>query len=208
MSSSKTKDGRHKFKWRTYRGHKVRIDKDLTPLLDRMWELGIGTTNCCQSRCSPSCKHKKRIITYKDGSKFHTFYRTKHCGDRAWIAFDSGRSLEKFLNVVAVYKKWKKGDPDGMYDHIQGHSAKDHPHDVWEVKPYFDNCGVLVHEERIPAVQAMGTRHKTIGVWEEDGCKKNDFRLMPQMWIPRKHFQYIIQRLDLALSKRKKKLNG
>lgn len=196
-------EDRHKFKWMVYKGRKIRIDRDIAPLLSNMWELGIGTTNCCQAVCARSCKHKTKITKYKDGSSLYSKIKTRDCKDRVWIVFDSARSFEKFLNVVAVYEKWKRDKPEGMYEHIQGFTLKSHPHDVWEVIPYFDNLGVMYHEERMPLTKANGfpKGRKTIGILVEDSCKKNQFKMMPQLWFPRKHLEYVEERIRLALDK-------
>jgi hypothetical protein len=195
----------HKFKWMTYEGEKVRIDREIAPLLAKMWRLGIGTTSCCQAVCSRNCKHNRERVKYKDGSEYYKVVKTPRCKDRVLIVFDSARSYEKFLNMVAQYVKWEPGQPDGMYDAIQGHSAS--IIERWEVYPCVDNLGVELRVIRLPVKQADGLpkRRKTVGVFIDDGCKRNDFRMMPQLYFPRKHLSYVEHRLEEALNRKRHK---
>ena len=195
----KTKYGVHSWKWMTYKGEKIRIDRAIAPLISKLWELGIGTTNSCQACCSYAkpCQH---II------KDNEIVRNKDCYQHIWICFDGARSYEKFLNIVAVYEKWENGKPEGMYEHILGYTKISHPHEAWYMKAYIENLGVLSHEERIPIPKdwKFPAGRKTIGVFEEDGCKKNNFKFMPQLHFPRKHLPYVEERLQLALYKKRK----
>ena len=79
----------HTAKILTYNGRKVKIDKDIAPLLSKMWKLGIKTSNSCQGQCATFCQHKQKIITYKDKSTLYTKIKTKYCNDRIWIVFQS-----------------------------------------------------------------------------------------------------------------------
>jgi predicted transposase YbfD/YdcC len=190
----------HKYKWMYYKDSKVRIDRDIAPLLSKMWELGIETYNACQAMCSRSCKHTKKVKKYKDGTSLSYHTKTKHCYDRVWIAFESARALEKFLNIVSVYEKNSDGS---MYDHIQGYSAHEHPHDAWASLLVLENLGIQYHEERTPIPKRWWKRNsKTYGCIVEDGCKKNNFRVAPQLWFPRKHLVYVEERLQLAIDKK------
>jgi hypothetical protein len=42
-------------------------------------------------------------------------------------------------------------------------------------------------------------------MWIDDGCKKNNFIMSPQLTFPREHLSYVEERIELALSKLKKK---
>ena len=189
----------HKFKWVNCNGDKVRIDRNIAPLISNMWKLGIGTTNCCQSVCAPSCKHKNRDIIYKDGSKLQSFYRTKHCGDRIWIVFDSGMSLEKFLNIVAVFEEENDGSNDiGMYGFIHGYCPLKYPNDIWHIDLSFRNNGVDFASRRVKQRLASGTKQKTISILKEISCKNNDFRILPHLYFPSEHLSYVEGKIILA----------
>jgi len=187
----------HSYKWLVYKGNKVRIDREIASLISNLWELGIGTTNSCQASCSYKCDHKWKIFKYKDGSELFKKIKSRYCHDQVWICFDGARSYEKFLNVVAVYED----KPGGMYEHIQGHTIKSHPHNVWTVTTYIENTGIILREERQPVVKSdnLPKHRKTVGVYVEDGCKKNNFKIMPQLHFPRKHISYVEQKLKEAL---------
>lgn len=202
---------RHPFHWLiSPQGDRVRIDREIAPLLTKMWQLGIRTTNSCQEHCSPTCPHKPKKIKYSDGSVLYTHTKTKSCGNRIWIVFETAKSLEKFYNYVAVWAPYaKKGEPfaspemhDIYHDIVDNCSQKYYP-DSWERRDYICNWGIELSSKRIPATQASGEKVKTIGILTEVGCKKNNFKIMPQLYIPRKHLSYVEERLDIALKKKK-----
>ena len=209
----KTKDGRHTFKWRTYRGCKVRIDEDIVSLLDKMWALGIGTTNCCQEHCNFNCDHKWTHKKYKNGTTHSRHNVTKHCYNSVWMVFETSRDAEKFYNIVAEYvpESWKDENESSMYNLMSCDRAvlsshkrssrriKSNP-DSWSWCFILHNYGVEGHFGR----PKWGNKRSTVEMWIEDGCKKNDFILAPQITFPRKHLKYVEERLQLALNKKKK----
>lgn len=206
------KSGRHPFKWMVYEGEKIRIDRDIVPLLSKMWEYGIHTTNSCQGVCSREyCKHKVVVKKLKNGNLYDKVLRTKNCGDRIWIAFASARDMERFYNLVAVYEKWRRGQPDSMYEKINGWAGRDvvkggkfkfeRNSDNWEVQLHMPNEGVLGHWIEIP--NGFPNESKFITVWEEDECPRNNFRIQPQIWFPRKHLSYVMEKIELAVNRKR-----
>jgi hypothetical protein len=88
----------HPYKLLTYKGKKVEIDKDIAPLISKMWKLKIGTRNCCQN----------------------------YSGDgRVWIVFDNARSMSKFF--IFVFSKYEVGKSLEMHKHIRGFTVNTHP---------------------------------------------------------------------------------
>lgn len=203
-----TKNGRHHFKWMLYQGQKIRIDRDIVPLLTSMWELGIGTTNSCQGVCSRNC-HKVTHTKLKDGTIYSDYKRTADCKSRIWIAFDSAKSLERFTNLVAVYEKDNR---DSMYELINGWSSHDEwkrgkfrciPNpDNWEHIHHMPNLGVRFHVERFP--NNIPSEPKYYHAYVDDDCPRNNFRMEPQIKFPRKHLSYVMERLNLALQRKGK----
>ncbi len=195
-----TKDGRHHFKWMTYEGQKVRIDKDVVPMLTLLWKMGIKTSNSCHGHCSFNCKHKSKITKMKDGGLLYGHTITKHCYDNVWLVFDEALDVEDFFNAVAEYVHIE--DEEGtMYAHIQGHSAKRYPHENWVLRFYPRNYGEVGHWGR----PIFNGKRSTQQMWIETGCEENNFIMQPQLTFPRKHLPYIEERLKLALKNRKKK---
>jgi hypothetical protein len=204
----KTKDGRHKFKWRTYKGHKVRIDEDLVSLIDKMWALGIGTRSCCQEHCSFSCAHKWTTTKYKDGTSYSRHNKTKSCYNNVWMCFETSKDAEKFYNIVAeyVHDSWKDENKSSMYNLMScdrfvacaGKKFK-YPIDSWQWSFLLENNGVEGHFGR----PKWGNKRSTVEMWIEDGCKKNNFIIVPQITFPRKHIKHVEERLQLALNKKK-----
>lgn len=209
--TKRDKNGRHPFKWMTYEGCKVRIDRDIVSLLGNMWELGIHTTNSCQGVCARKC-HKYKHTKLKGGGIYSDPIRTPSCGNRIWIAFDSARSLERFINLVAVYEKYEKGKPDSMYQLINGFGSRDEwkrgkfrciPNlDNWEYIHPMPNRGIRDHVERF--LNDIPGETKYYYAFVEDDCPKNNFRMEPQIQFPRKHLAYVMERLELALKRKKK----
>jgi hypothetical protein len=207
-----TKSGRHHFKWLNHQGQKIRIDRDIAPLLTEMWALGIQTTNSCQGVCSTKCKHKLKIKKLKGGNTLFDKVLTPECRSYVWIAFQSAKDMERFYNLVAVYEKQERDQPVNMYAIINGWAGKDvkrngkfvrwerHP-DNWEVVNHMPNNGIRGHEEK--GVNNIPGKPKFFLYWEEDDCSQNDFRMEPQVKFPRKHLQYVMERLQVANSKRK-----
>lgn len=213
MSKSTKKIMHHPFKWMMYDGQKVRIDKDIAPLLDSMWKLGIHTTSSCQAVCSRKCKHKFKIKNLKGGVHFREKVLTPNCKDRIWIAFAGARDMERFYNLVVVYEKWEWGKRDTMYDLINGwagHDIKKHGKfvryqpspDNWETIHSMPNLGIRCHVERFP--NNIPGEHKYYYAFVEDDCPKNKFRMQPQIQFPRKHLGYVVERLNKALERKKK----
>lgn len=185
----------HKCKILIYRGERIRIDREIAPLISKMWKLGINTTNCCQAHCLTSCKHTD----------------TNSCKQYMWLCFETAVDAEKFYNFVAVYEK---DNSESMYDKIGvfptiGDRGAPPDSDRWRMEVYTQNLGIHLHEERVVINEAekkyFPRHHKTYGVLVEDYCKKNNFIFMPQLFIPRKHLSYLEERLDLALVKKRKR---
>lgn len=200
----KNKDGSHKFKWRTYKGNKVRIDEDLVSLIDSMWALGIGTTNCCQEQCSFNCAHLYKYKKYKNGTTHSSIIATKHCYDNVWMCFETAKDAEKFYNIVAEYipDSCKDENKSSMYnlmscDRGVGDTYKKAGTDRWAWHFLLRNYGVEGHFGR-PTYKG---KRETYDMWIEDGCKENDFILSPQITFPRKHLKYVEDRLQLAVDK-------
>lgn len=184
----KNKDGRHPFKWMRYNRRNIRIDRDIVPLISKMWEAGIGTTNSCQEHCSLDCPHKYKVIR-----NVHTPIRTKHCLNSVWIAFESSSDLELLFNIVAEYAPYDKDD--AMYHKMRADrfvdSRKMIPNN-WAFSFLLSNLGVEGHFGR----PTFNGKRSTQEMWIEDGCKKNNFRLQPQITIPKIHVPYVVARLD------------
>jgi hypothetical protein len=200
----KTKDGRHKFKWRIYDGRKVRIDEELAPILDKMWKLGIRTTNCCQQHCSFACGHKHNVKKMKDGSEYFKVIRTKRCGKDVWIVFESCKDVERLYNIVAEYDS--SYNDETMYNKMSagrfiqtGATKYRSSIEGWAFSFFMNNHGVEGHWGR----PTFNGKRSTREMWIDDGCEKNDFVIQPQITFPRKHLKYVEQRLTLALSNRK-----
>ncbi len=204
--TSLTKDGRHRFRWMTYDGYKVRIDRDIAPLIEKMWKLGIRTTNSCQAHCNFNCSHKIKVHPVaKDGTQFFETIKTKHCNNNVWLAFESVREVEKLYNIVAEYDT-KEGSmyelmscDRGLFTRGQKKS-KYRKDDSWAFTFIFFNNGVRGHFGR-PTENGKRLPYE---IWIEDGCGKNNFVLSPQITFPRKHLSYVEHRLDLEIKKRKK----
>jgi len=207
MKDDLTKDGRHRFKWKTYDGEKIRIDRQIAPLLEKMWALGIRTTNCCQASCNFNCNHKiKAHPVDEDGCQFFETIETKDCYNNIWIAFESARELEKFYNIVAEYSE----KDESMYHlmscdrqlYTKGQKrSKYRSKDSWAFIFIFFNNGVKGHFGR----PVENGKRLSYNVWIEDGCDHNDFVLSPQITFPQKHLAYVEQRLNLALAKKANK---
>jgi hypothetical protein len=190
---------RHPFKWLTYHGQKIRIDREIAPLISMLWELEIGTISCCQASCpySRSCGHS---LNKKTSNKI----KTKLCNNHVWLVFDNARSLEQFYNYVAIYEEDYPGKPVGMQEHIRGYTLGSHP-EAWEMFAWTENRGVVCREERIPIPKEerkyWPKGRKSMWIAVDDHCDQNDFRLMPQLWFPRAHLAYVEDRLRQALTK-------
>jgi len=197
-------NGKHSFKWMKYKNEKIRIDKDIAPLIQTMWDLGIHTSNCCQGVCSKNCSHKTKHATLKDGGILSEKIKTSECGNRIWIVFSSAKDMEKFYNLVAVYEK----NNNGMYDLINGWAGRNisksgkfiryqPSKDNWEVIHYMPNLGVNLHLKRVKNNATKNPKYYYI--LDEEKCKKNKFVLRPQITFPRKHLDYVIERLNKAI---------
>ncbi len=191
----------HKLKWMTYQGEKVRIDREIAPLLAKMWELGIKTQSCCQAHCKYSCKHKCTAEKLESGTISFTISKdSKDCKQYVWILFHSMADYEKLLNVVAEYDQgWHSmyAQITGSAGHNQGVRWVRHP-DNWEMSPTHHNDGAYGH---------WGSETEdgeTFECWNEDGCKKNKFRIQPHLYFPRKHLPYVEEKLQLVINKRAK----
>jgi hypothetical protein len=205
-----TAQKRHKFKWLTYKGKRIRIDQEIAPLLSKMWELGINTKGCCQATCHFCCNHKWKSSKTKDGFAHYELIETKNCYDSVWLAFESMKDLERLFNSVAEYSQ----ERNSMYHLMNCDCVVRTPDkkgykvwpDSWAFIFYMSNQGVYGHWGR--PTWAKGQRSTQI-LWIEDGCKKNDFVMQPQITFPRKHIPYVEERLQLALdAKEKRKKNA
>lgn len=184
--------GRHPFKILSYNGRKVWIDEDIAPLLSNMWKLGIRTWNSCQGMCSFKCAHKVKIKKLKNGITNYTNIRTKECGKFVWLVFDRAEDLELFYNLVAEPKDFD--NEKSMYGQVESPN-------IWSIKYPMRNHGISGHWGR----PNWGGKRSTQMMWIDDGCKKNNFIMSPQLTFPREHLSYVEERIELALSKLKKK---
>lgn len=204
---TKRKDGRHSFNWLKYNGKNVAIDKEIVPLLSKMWKLGIKTTASCQQVCSFACKHKRKVVKSKDGNYLKPIY-TKHCLSNIWLAFESAKDVEALYNYVAEYKKpatWEEAR-NSMYGLMNcdlcTQNTKNqflYPDNAWAFLFVMANNGVYGHWGR-PTFNGKRVGYE---MWIKDGCKKNNFVIEPQITFPRLHLQYVEERLDLAISKKR-----
>lgn len=189
----------HPYKIVNYKGNKIRIDKGILSLLTKMWKLGIVTTNSCQSFCSFSCNHKRKIIKNKKYGKYSKIITTRNCRNNIWIVFNSIKDLEKFYNYVAEYYPVDNKMYSNMHcDLAFFHNKKSKDLDSWSMVCSMDNDGVYGHTEK-----SMCWGKKSL-MFVEDGCKKNKFVVRPQLTIPHKHLAYVEARLQLALDKKSK----
>lgn len=196
----KTKNrSRHPYKWFVYNGRNIRIDKEIAPLISKMWKLGILTISSCQAVCSFNCIHKNINKLNKKTKEIHTtIIPTKHCYNNVWIAFDSCLDIELFYDIVAKYDSKN----DSMYSKIKNFSffKKKFISENWSCIFPIKNLGIKGHWGR-PTING---KRLSSQVWIEDRCKKNDFCIQPQLTFPRKHLPYVEERLDLAIKDIKK----
>lgn len=191
----------HKTKYINFNNKRFIIDAEIAPLISNIWKLDIKTTSCCQGHCAPSCNHKTKIIKNLDNSATIEKIKGKHCNNYVQICFASGTDFEKFLDIVAEYEKDAE---EGMYYNIdRSFAISKSPTDRWEMVPFFDNRGIELITKRFPIEEdqkhCFPKNHKTYGAFVEIGCKQNDFRLMPQLYFPRKHLKYVEDKIKLAL---------
>ncbi len=185
----------HKGKTLTFRGEKVKIDEDIAPLISNLWKLGIMTTNSCQGQCSFKCNHKVKVHPKdKKGCTYYESLWTKHCQDNIWIVFEHAVDVEKFYNIVAEYVE---NDQGTMYHKMRGGGG---PRDRWCLNFYPRNLGI---QHRVGRPTINGYRSTQL-LYIEDGCKKNDFVMMPQLTFPHKHLSYVEERIALAIKKLRK----
>lgn len=183
--TNKTKDGRHHFKWMKFKGGNVRIDIDIAPLIANMWKLGINTTNSCQAdhdlgwRCCPDTKPSSECTQY------------------VWLAFESARDLEVFLNTVSKYTPGPQNEND-MYHHINHmwFGRRDDKKD-WMIKASCQNYGEQVR------FKFSSNKKPTQVIF--DGSGKNNFIMQPQLSFPREHLPYVEQKIQEALNKKLKR---
>lgn len=187
---------KHKFKWLKFNNQKVRIDAEIASLISDLWKLDISTHNCCQAHCAPSCKHKFN----NDGKIL-----TKHCNNYVWITFTSTKDFEKFLNIVAVYEQ--DAEYNSMYSNIDlccNGPRKSCPGDHWEAKAFMYNLGVTLKETRelIPedCKKYYPKNQKTYGMFNEMGCKENNYAVLMSLFFPRKHLKYVEKKIKEALN--------
>ena len=198
---------RHPFKWMTFKGAKVKIDRDIAPLLAKMWELDINTTNSCQAHCNFACKHKHKIKKDKYGS-YYGIVPTKNCFNCVWLSFSSCKDVEKFYNIVAEYTSDK--NDNNMYSKMccdrgltTGQNRFRRAPDGWAFSFLMSNEGVNGHWGR----PMWRGKRSTQEMWIEDGCDKNDFVIMPQITFPRAHMKYIEAKLDQAIKQKRSNYN-
>lgn len=192
--NKRNKDGRHPFKWLKYKGENVRIDADIASLVSNLWKLGIHTANSCQSQCSFDCGHKIKIHPKdKDGYTFCETIRGKNCGSHIWLVFEKAGDIEKFYNYVCEYAPYT--DQDAMYNNIL--YRKKGSNEKWTIRSYIQNYGVVGHFGK--RMTPNGKRRETVETWIEEGCRKNQFCLQPQLTFPRKHLEYVEKRIEKAL---------
>ena len=199
MKAELTKDGRHRFKWMTYEGQNVRIDRDIAHLMSLMWRLGIETSNSCHAHCSFLCRCKNKKAKDKNGEVFHKKVLTKNCHNNVWITFPSTRSLEQFLNIVAEYSE----EDGSMYhlmncDRVMATPKTKRLKDSWAYCFVMNNNGVTGYWGR-PIING---KRSTCELWVETGCKKNKLVIAPQLTFPRAHIEHVTKKLQQALDKR------
>jgi len=203
---TKTKDGRHHFKWMTYQGKKIRIDKDIAPLMTLLWRFGIETTNSCHAMCRLNCTHKyvKRMDP-KYGDMVMYPIKEEHCGQYAWLVFNSVADLEHLFNLVAEYGT-EMYDLMGCGGHLLGRGKTRYkvPLDKWIYSFNLENRGVQGHWGR-PMING---KRSTQEMWTDDGCEENQFVLTPQVTFPRKHIAYLVQRLQKVANEVESKRYG
>src|SRR5271166_182818 len=195
----------HKYTTLTFRKQKVHIDKDIAPMVSKMWKLGINTTNSCQAQCSFVCKHKVKVHPKnKHGTQFFETIETKSCNNNVWLAFESSADVELLYNIVAEYDNDDDHFNNGMYHKmscdrfVQTAEAKyRHPVDGWAFGFLMSNTGVNYRH----GYRKWGSTGSKILCRIPTGCKKNNFVIQPQITFPRAHMSYVESRLDLALNK-------
>jgi len=184
---------RHKYKILKYKNKKIPIDEEIALLFSNLWKLDILTNGSCQAVCNFRCKHKiKEYSPDKDGLIYLEKIKTKHCNDCVWISFVSTQDIETFLNYVAEYGT-------EMYSCVLGLNSKNYPHDIWSTAYFPDNYGIKGHWGK---PYFKNGKRSTQQLWIEDGCKKNNFIIQPQLTFPRIHLPYVEEKIQLALSKK------
>jgi len=182
----------HKTKKLLYKGTKVDIDIGIAPLILDLWKLGINTTNCCQGQCRPFCKHKIKTVKYKSGRISYKKIRTPKCNKYIWIVFNHAKDAEKFYNYIAEYDT----KSNSMYSRMHGRSYTEYYGiNNWILEIYPVNRGEIL----VPT-----SRLATLGLLVQEGCGKNNFNMMVQLYFPRKHLPYVSSRIKLALLNQKK----
>lgn len=181
MKISKSDDRRdsdrthHPFKWLKFDGEKVRIDKEIAPLLSNLWKLGIRTTNSCQEHCSFNCKHKYKKSYDEDGCLCSYIIPTKKCWDSIWLCFEQASDLEKFYNIIAKY-----GSTD--YDVVSS----------WPIRHHIINYGI----EGCFTRPIINGKRSTVPLFKETSCRKNNFIVSPQLTFPRKYLSFIEDKIN------------
>jgi hypothetical protein len=181
----------------TYQGHKIRIDRDIAPLLSLMWEAGIQTTGSCQAHCNFTCKHKYEVSKTDDGYEYWKPIPTKHCHDCIWLAFESCRDVELLYNIVAEYKTTMYRTMGCDLFISTGQTRYKRPLDGWSFSFYMGNEGVKGHFGR-PTFKG---KRSTQLMWMEDGCEQNNFVISPQITFPRAHMAHVEKKLKEYLKK-------
>lgn len=192
---------RHKYKIFKTKHGQIKIDRDIAPIISKMWELGIMTTACCQQTCCHKlCKHKTKIKKYKDSTELWSPIKNKLCKKHAWIVFDRPADAQKFFNIVAEFSK----DDDSMYAHMHGYDLKKNPSTSWIIDSHLENLGVFERLKKVKLGLASGKKKGARSlIREEVSCPKNDFNISVQLFFPRKHIKYVEEKLNLALTKSK-----
>jgi len=182
------KDGKHPFKWLLWRENKVRVDKEIAPLISNLWKLGINTLNSCQAHCSFNCDHKWNQFRDK-------IIPTGHCDNNVWIVFETAKDYQKFLNIVANYNEKK------MYEHIiySYFSPKKYDPNRWATQFFMENLGVEGEWKR-PYFNKKRVEYQ---MFVETGCGKNNFNTQVQLTFPQKHLEYVEKKINSVLKEEK-----
>ena len=100
--------GAHKAKILYLDGRRCRIDRDIAPLIEGLFKLGIRTFSSCQNTCGGYCnlKHPKARRCYRDTKTGKVVWengrrKTKWCHESVWLCFESCQDGARFLNAVS-----------------------------------------------------------------------------------------------------------
>jgi hypothetical protein len=121
---------RHETKVLYLDGKRCLIDRNIAPLIDGLFKLGIHTTGSCEADCGGWCNRKHPIVNGFHGP-------TEQCLKSVWLAFDTADDGMRFLNTVS-----RPEDDSMLREQMRGFSYGD---DVWQWRHYISTVNSPQH---------------------------------------------------------------